>query len=363
MSHGAPVVELRDVSLRYRLYTGRSHSLRDWLVSRVRGRRFELYKELYALRDVSVSCVEGDRLGVVGANGAGKTTLLRVIAGVFPPTKGTMRCEGRVVPLLELGLGFNGELTGRENIMLAGVLLGKTRREAKAMAPKVLEFAELKEFGDSPVKYYSSGMSARLAFSVAMETEPDVLLLDEVFAVGDIHWIKKAEERITELLERAKVVIMVSHNMGFIRRLCNRAISLDHGVVTATGSVEEVVSRYQAGTKPKEATVIDNRATSKSRIHVTRAGRKVDVRVENAPLLGECWVGVFPPGADRTGHVAWRKLSPHESTLQFVIHGDEPREIRLYRWSPAGETLEALVEVQSEEADKGLRNRPVGGVS
>lgn len=340
-----PIVELRDVSLRFRLFTGRSHSLRDWVASRVRGRTFEATRELYALRDVTLNCREGDRLGVVGANGAGKTTLLRVIAGVFPPTTGTMRCDGHVVPLLELGLGFNGELTGRENIVLSGVLLGKTRREAKAMVPRVLEFAELNEFGESPVKYYSSGMAARLAFSVAMETEPDVLLLDEVFAVGDIHWIKKAEERITGLLDRARVVIMVSHNLGFIRRLCNRAMALDHGVVKAEGSVSDVLSAYESTTTARGKPVIDNRATSASKIHVTRSGRQLDVRVENAPLFGECWVGLFPPGADRAGHLAWRKLPTNEPILQFILHGNEPREIRLYRWSPAGETLEAMVEV------------------
>lgn len=345
MSTPPPIVDLRGVSLRYRLLSGRSHSLRDLLTRKARRQPDSGPRELFALRDVTLACRAGDRLGVVGANGAGKTTLLRVIAGVYPPTSGAARCIGRVVPLLELGLGFNGELTGRENIRLAGVLLGKTRRDAKDMAPRVLEFAELIDFGDVPVKYYSSGMAARLAFSVAMETEPDVLLLDEVFAVGDIHWIKKAEERITTLLDRAQVVIMVSHNLGFIARLCNRAVCLDHGVILAQGPVDQVLEQYRAGAGDDEAPIIDNRAVSKAKVFVTRTGRQVEIRADNVPLLGECWVGVFPPGAGRRGSVAWRKLTTQSSIVTFNIRPGEELEARLYRWSPAGETLEASAPV------------------
>jgi ABC-type polysaccharide/polyol phosphate transport system ATPase subunit len=282
---------------------------------------------------------------VIGPNGAGKTTLLRVIAGIFPPTLGSFTCRGRVVPLLELGLGFNGELTGAENVVLAGVLLGQTRKQAKSAIGRIMEFAGLEDFTDVPVKCYSSGMAARLAFSVAMETEPDVLLLDEVFAVGDIHWIRQAEERILALLNRAEVVIMVSHNPAFLRRLCHRGIYLEHGQMMAEGPIDAVVDAYETHTGTGGSTVVDNRDKSMVRLAVRHDGHTLHVEATALPLLGECWLGIFAPAATRNEHLAWHRVSPDRSSASFVIEPDRPYQVRLYRWSPGGETLEASFDV------------------
>jgi homopolymeric O-antigen transport system ATP-binding protein len=346
---GDPIVALDDVSLCYRLYTGRSHSLRDWVVARVRGRAHSSYRELWALKHVSLACREGDRLAVVGPNGAGKTSLLRVIAGIFPPTQGRLACRGRVVPLLELGLGFNGELTAAENIVLASVLLGRSRREAQAAVGRVVEFAELPDFVDVPVKYFSSGMAARLAFSLAMETEPDVLLLDEIFAVGDIHWIARAEARVMSLLERAKVVVMVSHNPTFLRRLCRRAIYIDHGEVIEIGDVGPVLDAYEQRTGAHRTAIVDNRATSATRLAARVADGAVRVTASDVPLLGECWIGLFPPGADRDGHLVWRRVVDDVAEVQFALEPGRSYEVRLYRWSPTGETLEASLDVHATD--------------
>jgi ABC-type polysaccharide/polyol phosphate transport system ATPase subunit len=342
-----PVLELDRVSLEYRLYTQRGNSIRDWLVARVQGRRHQTYRSLWAVKDLTLACRKGERLGIMGPNGAGKTSLLRLIAGIYPPAEGRLIRRGRVVPLLELGLGFNGEMTGAENVVLAGVLLGKTRAAARAAIPRVIAFAQLEDFADVPVKYYSSGMTARLAFSIAMETEPDILLLDEVFAVGDIHWIRQAEERIRTLLDRASVVIMVSHNPQFLQRLCTRGLYIEHGEVQAEGPIAEVTAAYEARRGGKEARIVDSRATSPVRIHYTLRGADLQVRVEGVPLLGESWVGIFAPGADRNSYLGYRRVTADVPHVDFRVGLDQPCELRVYRWTPGGESLEASQTVES----------------
>lgn len=364
----SPRVTLSAVSLRYRLYTAQSHSLRDLLASRVRrakragagdsagGQPYQHYRTLWALKNIEAAIHDGERVGLVGPNGAGKTTLLRVMAGVYPPSHGRVEVRGHVVPLLELGLGFNPELTASENVVLASVLLGRRRREARTSIAAVMDFAELRDFADVPLKYFSSGMRARLAFSLAMETRPDVLLLDEVFAVGDIHWVRQAESRIAELMDRASVVIMASHSLGLLRRLCSRVIYLDHGQVRADGDVNDVLQAYEQQEGAATQAVVDNRAESTARLDVTTEGWKVKVRAESIPMLGECWIGLFERGADRGRYLGYQRVSPDSPLAEFHSPLDRPMEARLYRWTPEGETLEASTDLGPSEAT----DRPAG---
>jgi ABC-type polysaccharide/polyol phosphate transport system ATPase subunit len=197
-----------------------------------------------ALDDVSLEVKEGEVLGLVGRNGAGKSTLLRVIAGVYRPDEGTARRAGRVCLLAGLGIGFSGNLSGRENVYLYGTVLGHSRRRMTQLMDEVIEFAGLEEFIDQPLKTYSSGMRARLGFSVATAVKPEILLIDEVLAVGDAEFKKRSAERIREVMNQAGTVLIASHSLGLLQEVCSRAILVERGHITAAGSPEEVITTY-----------------------------------------------------------------------------------------------------------------------
>jgi homopolymeric O-antigen transport system ATP-binding protein len=234
------VILLDNVSKTYSRKVGRQF-LHSFLASRVRQR----HENFYALRRVSFSLEEGDSLAVVGPNGAGKSTLLSVIAGLSWPDEGKLAVNGRVAALLELGSGFHPDLTGAENVLLNAALLGLSRRSAKAKFEEIVEFSGIGEFIDEPLRTYSSGMVMRLAFSVAMNVEPEILLIDEVLAVGDQAFQVKCMEKILELKGRGKVLICTSHVPETLKRLCNRALWLDHGRVAGQGALDEVLAAYE----------------------------------------------------------------------------------------------------------------------
>jgi ABC-type polysaccharide/polyol phosphate transport system ATPase subunit len=200
-----------------------------------------------ALQDLSLELRCGDRLGVIGTNGSGKTSLLQVMSGIYPPVRGRVSRSGSLVPLLQLGLGFNPELTGRENILLGAALMAIPRRRIRERTDSILDFCELSHVADVPVKYYSTGMAARLAFAVATEVDTDILLLDEVFAVGDIHWVKRAVERLDALVARLGILVVASHSEHIILHLCNRCVQLEGGRLVQDGPPEEVLQRYREG--------------------------------------------------------------------------------------------------------------------
>ncbi len=232
---------IEDLWERYRLYHDRTYSLKEVLVRFRRAR----YEDLWALQGVTIHVAPGEAVGVIGANGSGKSTLLKCVARVIEPSRGTVSVHGRVSALLELGAGFHPDLTGRENIFINGAMLGMTRREVKARFEDIVAFSELEQFIDSPVRTYSSGMYMRLGFSVAVHVDPDVLLVDEVLAVGDEQFQAKCRARIAEMKARGVTILFVTHDLPRVQEVCDRAVWLDRGTVKAEGLPAEVVGEYR----------------------------------------------------------------------------------------------------------------------
>jgi ABC-type polysaccharide/polyol phosphate transport system ATPase subunit len=235
-------IRLEDVTVRYAVAKEVVASVKEYAIRRLSGRIEE--NEFVALCGVNLSIRPGERVGVVGRNGAGKSTLLRLIARVRRPTSGRVVVNGRVAPLLELSIGFHSELTGRENIVLQGTLLGFSRREMEERTPSIAAFAELEEFLDAPIRTYSTGMVARLAFAVATDVDPDVLLVDEALAVGDEGFKDRCHDRMKHFRERGKTFLLVSHSLRDVIETCQRAIWIADGRIELDGPVEEVCEAY-----------------------------------------------------------------------------------------------------------------------
>lgn len=236
------VISFVDVVQRFRVIQERPDTLRE-MFARLHRRRTS-YHDFEAVKHVSFEVQHGSTVGLIGRNGSGKSTILKIIAGVYRPTTGRVNVCGSVAPLIELGAGFHHELTGRENILINGLLLGLTRRQILQRQQAIIDFAEIGEFIDSPVKQYSSGMYMRLAFSVATEVDPDILLIDEILAVGDASFRKKCNERIRSFRARGKTMVMVSHDMGTITALCDRVLLVNKGEIVADGPPQRVIERY-----------------------------------------------------------------------------------------------------------------------
>ncbi|MGH7307124.1 MAG: ABC transporter ATP-binding protein [Candidatus Rokuibacteriota bacterium] len=243
-----PVIALEGVSVRFRVPHERIATLKEYAL-RMASRRVR-HEEFWALRDASLSVDEGEVFGLIGRNGAGKSTLLKVVARVLRPTAGRVRVRGRVAPLLEFGAAFHPELTGRENVFLNGTLLGRSRRQLAERFEGIVEFAELADFIDAPLRTYSSGMVARLGFAIATDVRPDVLILDEGLSVGDTDFQIKCTGRIREFREGGTTIILVSHEMAYVTEMCTRAAWIDHGAVKAVGPAPDVVRAYR-GPEPE----------------------------------------------------------------------------------------------------------------
>lgn len=239
------MIQLQDVSVMYRLIRERKRSsLQEYLINYLKGRRIGV-KSFSALRDLTLEVRKGESLGIIGPNGSGKSTLLKVISGVIVPAKGKVSVNGSTAPLIELSAGFDQELTGRENIFLNASILGFSRKEIKRKFDSIVSFSELKDFIDTPLKNYSSGMIARLGFSIATEAHPDILIIDELLAVGDAHFQKKSKDRIMEFRKTGTTIIIVSHNMEDIRSLCSRVLWLDHGSQKMIGGAHTIIASYE----------------------------------------------------------------------------------------------------------------------
>ncbi len=243
-----PIITVKDLSKLYRLggTSGPYLSLRDSITEMFRFGKQSKKKgeEFWALKDINLTINRGERVGIIGRNGAGKSTFLKILSQINPPTTGSVTLNGRVASLLEVGTGFHPELTGRENIFLNGAILGMTQSEIRRKFDEIVAFAEIEQFLDTPVKRYSSGMYVRLAFAVAAHLEPEILLVDEVLAVGDVEFQKKCLGKMEEVGKSGRTIIFVSHNMGAIEQLCDQVIFLEKGRVKKMGNTSEVIATY-----------------------------------------------------------------------------------------------------------------------
>ncbi len=235
-------VEVKDVSVRFNLGREKIDTLKEFAIKLIKGK--VRYDEFWALKTISFSINKGDRLGILGLNGAGKSTLLKIIAGVLKPTFGSVYKKGTIAPLLELGAGFEPQYTARENIFLYGSMLGYSKKLLKDKVEEIIDFSELRDFMDVPIKNFSSGMRSRLGFAICTAIEPDILILDEVLSVGDAKFRKKCEERIQTMFKNGVTVLFVSHSIEQVKKICNKALILDHGKLQAFGDVESISAEY-----------------------------------------------------------------------------------------------------------------------
>lgn len=238
------VISVSDVGMKFNMSSEKVDDLKDYVIKLLK--RQLNYREFWALKDISFEVKKGDRVGVVGLNGAGKSTLLKVISGVLKPTEGKVKISGNIVPLLELGAGFNNQYTGAENIFLYGAMLGYSKAFLKEKFNEIVEFSELGDFINVPLKNYSSGMKSRLGFSIATVVEPDILILDEVLSVGDAKFKKKSMKKVKSMMKNDVTVLFVSHSIDQVLELCNKAVLLEKGRLIKYGSAQEIADLYKA---------------------------------------------------------------------------------------------------------------------
>lgn len=238
------MIEVKNVSMVFNLATERVDTLKEYVLKLAKHQL--MVQKFYALRDINLEIERGEAVALIGVNGSGKSTLLKVIAGVLHPTTGSVQVHGSIAPMIELGAGFDPELTARENIFLNGAVLGHGHKFMEAHFQSIVDFAELWDFVDVPVKNFSSGMVARLGFAIATEVSADVLVVDEILAVGDFRFQQKCKERISQMMENGTTLLFVSHNEEQVKELCKRAVWLRHGKLMADGNVSEVCELYQS---------------------------------------------------------------------------------------------------------------------
>nr|WP_294670916.1 ABC transporter ATP-binding protein [uncultured Blautia sp.] len=237
-------VDVRDVSMHFNMASENINSLREYLTKLTKKQLF--YKDFVAVQKLSFQVKKGEIFGIVGTNGSGKSTLLKMIAGVLTPTTGNIVTHGKIAPLIELGAGFDAELTGRENIYLNGAILGYSQEFLDEHYDEIVDFAEIGEFIDMPLKNYSSGMVSRIAFAIATAVKPDILIADEILSVGDFRFQEKCMNRIQGLMEKGATILLVSHNVDQVRSICNRALWIEKGELKIIGSVDKVCDAYSA---------------------------------------------------------------------------------------------------------------------
>ena len=249
MNQDLPIIEVKNVSMRFNLATEKTDTMKEYFVKLLKGQL--MFNEFYALKDVSLTVNRGEAVALIGANGSGKSTLLKCIAGVLYPTTGSIEVRGSIAPLIELGAGFDPDLTARENIYLNGAVLGHDRKFMDEHFQSIVDFAELWEFIDVPVKNYSSGMVARLGFSIATEVSADILVVDEILSVGDFRFQEKCKERMAEMMKGGTTLLFVSHSENQVKELCQKAVWLEKGKLKFFGSAMEAFTKYKESGEDK----------------------------------------------------------------------------------------------------------------
>ena len=236
------IIKVNDVSMMFNKSSEKIDNIKEYVIKMFRGQL--LFEEFWTLKNISLEINNGEFVGIVGLNGSGKSTLLKTIAGVLSPTKGSIEVNGTIAPLIELGAGFDPNLSARENVFLNGAVLGKSRKEMRALFDNIIDFAELWEFVDTPIKNFSSGMLARLGFAIATSFMPDVLIVDEILSVGDHLFQQKCEKRMREIIDHGATVVFVSHDIEQVRQLCSRVVWISRGELVMDGITEEVCNKY-----------------------------------------------------------------------------------------------------------------------
>jgi ABC-2 type transport system ATP-binding protein len=308
LATGTPVIEVEDLSKRFRRYRNRPTSLKERFL-RIRA----TVEEFYAVRDVTVSVPQGATMGLIGPNGSGKTTLLKMIAGILRPTEGRVTARGRIAALLALGAGFHPELTGRENVYLNGSILGMSRQQIDRALEEIVAFAELEEFIDTQVKFYSSGMYVRLGFSVAVHVDPAILLVDEVLAVGDEAFQRKCMEKVREFQAEGRTIILVTHNMDQVIAVCDRAVMLLHGKIHAQGKPAEVVREYRLQHMRHDLAYMYDEGSH-------------EIEIVNAAIFGTngSMPDAFAPGDELTIQMDLKANTPiDEPVVAIAIHDEQ----------------------------------------
>lgn len=236
-------VEIKDISMRFNLAKERVDNIKEWVVRKLKGKGVS-FDEFWALKDISLTIPKGDSFALIGANGSGKSTLLKIISGVLTPTQGTVTLNGSLAPLIELGAGFDMDLSGRENVFLNGAILGHSKKMMEEKYDEIMDFSELRDFEDVPVKNYSSGMMARLGFSIATLVKPDILIVDEILSVGDHAFQEKCSKRMEEMMSGGTTVILVSHDESMVKKICRHAAWINKGHLMFVGDSEIAVNHY-----------------------------------------------------------------------------------------------------------------------
>jgi len=326
-----PAIELSQVSKVYRRYSGRQFAtLKSALLQRSLLKDLRPAETFMALRDVSFTVPKGSTYGVIGRNGSGKSTALKVVAGITKPTEGTVAVEGRVSALIELGAGFHPEISGRENVYINGIMLGLTRREVQRRFDEIVEFAELREFIDAPVKTYSSGMYMRLGFAVAIHVDPDVLLVDEVLAVGDEGFTHKCLDKFAEFRRRGKTILLVTHSLGVVERFCDEALWMEHGHPGAHGDPKRVVDAYLTAVEAGEEQLLANttrKAVAAGGGHAPSAQSPSDQPAADAPP--DMFQAVEGRWGSREVELAEVQLLDPSGQPGFVFHSGDAMSVRL----------------------------------
>ena len=241
------IVDVDNVTIRFNLASEKVDNLKEYFIKLIKHEL--MFQDFLALKDINLKVKPGEAWGLIGTNGSGKSTLLKAICGILKPYKGTIRTVGTIAPLIELGAGFDMNMTARENVFLNGTVLGHSRKFMQAHYDEIIEFAELENFQDVPIKNFSSGMQARLGFAIATMVKPDILVVDEILSVGDYQFQQKCYGRMNEMLQGGTTLLYVSHDINSVRNLCDHAIWIDHGVMKKSGPVEEVAAEYMSNNR------------------------------------------------------------------------------------------------------------------